>query len=115
MQGRAVLGRKLGTFSEADELESQSPLRKLKTLFPNSPLNKHTPMDIYLTAPSPGRPRALIFRDMGAIESDWVATEFVLAYFEGQGLSPPVCDCVRIASMVLTVVCIAQKGRYREA
>ena len=65
-------------------------MRKLKSLFPNSPFEKHAPLDIYLSAPVPGKPRVLVFRDLGAIESDWVATEFVLHYFEGQGPSPPV-------------------------
>ena len=77
----------------AEELEHavSSPMRKLKSIFPNSPLSKHTPLDIYLAAPVAGQPRALIFRDMGSIENDWVATEFILHYFEGDGPSPPVC------------------------
>ena len=75
-----------------EELEQavSSPMRKLKSIFPNSPLSKHTPLDIYLAAPVAGQPRALVFRYMGSIENDWVATEFVLHYFEGDGPSPPV-------------------------
>lgn len=90
LQARMVLGRENGTLSEEEAQEVGSPMRKLKTLFPNSPLGKHTPLDIFLTPPTPGRPRALVFRDLGAIESDWVAIEFVLHYFEGAGPSPPV-------------------------
>lgn len=85
-----ALGKKNGTLLEEGAQEIGSPMRKLKSLFPNSPLTKHTPLDIYLSAPAPGRPRALVFRDLGAIENDWVATEFVLHYFEGAGPSPPV-------------------------
>ena len=92
LQTRLVLGRKRGTLSEEQEQAVQSPLRKLKSIFPATPLSKHTPLDIFLTAPSsdPERPRALIIRDMGSVEDDWVATEFVLAYFEGNGPSPAV-------------------------
>jgi hypothetical protein len=32
----------------------------------------------------------MILKDMGSVENDWVAEEFVLAYFEGNGISPPV-------------------------
>lgn len=85
-----ALGQKNGTLSEEQAIEAGSPIRKLKTLFPNTPLAKHTPLDIFLAPPAEGKPRALIFRDLGAIESDWVATEFVMHYFEGNGASPPV-------------------------
>ena len=90
LQARMVFAKKQGTLSEEDAQEVGSPMRKLKSLFPNSPLAKHTPLDIFLFAPTPGRPRTLVFRDLGAVESDWVATEFVLHYFEGVGPSPPV-------------------------
>ncbi|THV06074.1 hypothetical protein K435DRAFT_744373 [Dendrothele bispora CBS 962.96] len=90
LNDRMNLGRKSGALSEDEALEAGSPIRKLKTLFPNSPLTKHTPFDIFLSEPVPGKPRALIFRDLGAIENDWVANEFVLHYFEGAGPSPPL-------------------------
>ncbi|KAG5636753.1 hypothetical protein H0H81_006972, partial [Sphagnurus paluster] len=89
LQARLALAKKDGTMSEEEAYAVGSPMRKLKSLFPNSPLEKHTPLDIFLSAPSPERPRNLVFRDLGAIESDWVATEFVLHYFEGAGPSPP--------------------------
>jgi hypothetical protein len=100
LQQRLALGRKRGTLSEEEEQAVQTPLRKLKSIFPGTPLSKHTPLDILLTAPSsdPAQPRSLIFRDMGAVDNDWVATEFVLAYFEGDGPSPPVC--VGLASLL---------------
>ena len=90
LQARLALAKEDNLLSEEDAQALGSPMRKLKSLFPNSPLEKHVPLDIYLSAPVPGKPRVLIFRDLGAIESDWVATEFVLHYFEGQGPSPPV-------------------------
>lgn len=92
LQGRLVIAKKEGSFSEEDQQEVASPMRKLKSIFPNSPLAKHTPLDMYLAAPLPGQPRSLVFRDMGSIENDWVATELVLHYFEGDGPSPPVSD-----------------------
>ena len=91
--------------------DAQSPLRKLKSVFPNSPLAKGTPLDIVLSAPpKSGEKRTLVVRDLGLVENDWVAKyvisncffsfvikyfelfyrEFFMAYFEGQGLSPPV-------------------------
>jgi hypothetical protein len=93
LQKRLALGRKRGTLSEEEENAVQTPLRKLKSIFPGTPLSKHMPLDILLTAPSsdPEQTRSLIFRDMGAVDNDWVATEFVLAYFAGDGPSPPVC------------------------
>lgn len=91
LQARMVTGRQNGSISEEVEVAAGSPLRKLKSLFPNSALTKNTPLDVFLSAPTPGRPRALVFRDMGAIENDWVATELVLHYFTGEGPSPPVC------------------------
>ncbi|KAF5377510.1 hypothetical protein D9615_005139 [Tricholomella constricta] len=88
LQARMALGKKEGTLTEEQAYDIGSPMRKLKSLFPNSPLAKHAPLDVFLTAPTPGRPRTLVFRDLGAIENDWVATEFVLHYFEGAGPSP---------------------------
>ena len=90
LQTRLACGIRDGTLTEEVAQEAASPLRKLKSIFPNAPLAKHAPLDIFLSAPTSGRPRALVFQDLGSIESDWVATEFVLHYFEGDGPSPPV-------------------------
>jgi hypothetical protein len=89
---RMKLSHARGTITASEEEGAQSPLRTLKSIFPTTPLAKHTPLDILIAAPSkdPTRQRALIIRDMGAIENDWIAREFVLAYFEGAGISPPV-------------------------
>ena len=97
LQARQLLCRQRGELSQDDELAIQSPLRKLKSMFPNTPLAKHAPLDILITAPSsdPKQPRTLIVRDLGSVQSDWLAREFVLAYFEGKGLSPPVCHASR--------------------
>ncbi|KAF6766227.1 chalcone-flavanone isomerase-domain-containing protein [Ephemerocybe angulata] len=65
LQGRLAIAKKAGTITEAEEHAVASPMHKLKSIFPNSPLAKHTPLDIYLAAPVPGQPRALVFRDMG--------------------------------------------------
>jgi len=88
LQARLVKGKQEGTLTEDDAQSAASPMRKLKSLFPNSPLTKHTPLDVFLSPPTLGRPRALVFRDLGAIEHDWVATELVLNYFEGAVPSP---------------------------
>ena len=84
------LCRKREQLSHEEEFSVQSPLRKFKSMFPSTPLSKHTPLDILITAPEPGQPRNLIVRDLGSVQNDWLAREFVLAYFEGDGISPPV-------------------------
>ena len=101
LQARQVLGKQRGQLSPDDELAIQSPLRKLKSMFPNTPLAKHTPLDILTTAPSPKQPRTLIVRDLGSVQSEWLAREFVLAYFEGQGLSPPVSSLLSCEARLL--------------
>jgi hypothetical protein len=92
LHARMQLARKNGTFTPADEMNVQAPMLTLKSLFPNTPLPKHSPLDILLSPPSSdgSTPRVLIFRDLGGLKNDWVATEFMLAYFEGDGPSPAV-------------------------
>ncbi|KAG1755008.1 chalcone-flavanone isomerase-domain-containing protein [Suillus paluster] len=92
LTARMQLAHARATITPAEEAAAQSPLRELKSLFPTTALSKGTALDVVLVAPSrsPSRPRSLIFRDMGSVENDWVAEEFVLAYFEGNGISPPL-------------------------
>ena len=90
LQARLQLCRKRGQLSPDEELAVQSPLRTFKSIFPNTPLAKHYPLDILVLAPEPGHPRTVNVRDLGSVENDWIAREFLLAYFEGDGLSPPV-------------------------
>lgn len=105
LQARMASAKQNGTLSEEEAQAVGSPMRKLKSLFPNSPLVQHTPLDIFLSAPAPGRSRTLIFRDLGAIESDWVATEFVLHYFEGAGPSPPVSPTAHNFNVATDFLC----------
>jgi len=90
IQARMQLLKQRGSMTPEEESGAQSPLRKLKSMFPNTPLSKHTPLDIIIPAPEAEQPRTLIVRDLGAIQDDWVAREFLLAYFEGGGISPPL-------------------------
>ncbi|KIM85504.1 hypothetical protein PILCRDRAFT_817535 [Piloderma croceum F 1598] len=85
-----------GIITAEEETDAQSHLRILKSIFPNAPFTKHTPLDILVTAPprDPARQRALVIRNMGSVENNWVATEFLLAYFEGAGLSPALKNSV---------------------
>ncbi|THH18103.1 hypothetical protein EW146_g2830 [Bondarzewia mesenterica] len=94
LQARQQLARQRGTLSPEEQLGIQSPIGKLKTIFPNAPLAKHSPLDILLAPPDLTGPRTLIVRDLGAIQNDWVAREFVLAYFEGGGNSPALKNSV---------------------
>lgn len=79
-----------GLLPDAEALENSIHIGKLKTLFPNTPLTKHTPLDIFLPAPEQGKTRVLIFRDLGAIENSWIAQGLVAHYFDGKAPSPPV-------------------------
>ena len=90
LQSRLSVAIREGAIPDDIVSEVSSSLRKLKGLFPNSNLAKHTPLDIYISAPIANRQRVLVFRDLGSVENEWVATEFVLHYFEGAGPSPPV-------------------------
>ena len=92
LQARMLLCRQRGTLTKEDELSMQSSLHKFKTMFPNTPLPKHTPLDILLAPAEPHQPRTLIVRDLGSVQHDWLANQFFLAYFEGDGISPPVCS-----------------------
>ncbi|CAL1696396.1 unnamed protein product [Somion occarium] len=94
LQKRMVFCRQRGTLSPEEEAAVQSPFRKFKSMFPNTPLTKHTPLDILLTPPEAGQERTLVVRDLGAVQNDWLAREFVLTYFEGDGLSPPLKQSV---------------------
>ncbi|KAI6113912.1 chalcone-flavanone isomerase-domain-containing protein [Pisolithus croceorrhizus] len=90
LTARVQLEKSRGLLTPETEFAIQSPLRKLKTLFPNVALTKGTPLDVLVTAPTGDnkQPRRLVFRDLGSVESNWVAEQFVLAYFEGDGISP---------------------------
>lgn len=90
LNARLGEAQKHGTLTSDDAQAIAAPLRALKTLFPNSPLAKHASLDLYIPAPVPGQPRPLIFRDLGIVQNNWVATELFLYYFAGSGASPAV-------------------------
>ncbi|OCH96670.1 hypothetical protein OBBRIDRAFT_787236 [Obba rivulosa] len=96
LQARLLLTKQREPLTPDEELLAQSALRKFKTAFPNTPLAKHEPLEILVTAPpeDPKQARPLIIRDMGSVQNDWLAREFLLAYFEGNGISPPLKQSV---------------------
>ncbi|KAI0034964.1 chalcone-flavanone isomerase-domain-containing protein [Vararia minispora EC-137] len=77
-----------------DATTEQSPITKLKSMFPNSKFAKYEPLEILVTPPDISQPRTLIVRDLGTVSSTWVATTLFMSYFEGLGLSPPMKDAV---------------------
>jgi len=91
---RLLKAKESGELTEEQVIQEGSPIRKLSGLFPNAPLVKKTPLDIFLTAPQPGKPRALIFRDLGIVESDWVATNLVLNYISPECPSPALKESI---------------------
>ncbi|KAL5518613.1 hypothetical protein ACEPAH_296 [Sanghuangporus vaninii] len=92
VQSRLSSQLKSGEISTQEAEEAQSPIRKLKSMFPNTPLKKGQPLDILLLAPpkNPDEKRILVVRDLGSVESNWLAREFVRMYFVGKGISPSV-------------------------
>ncbi|KAF9535498.1 chalcone-flavanone isomerase-domain-containing protein [Crepidotus variabilis] len=90
LQSRLLAAIKEQLITEEVAQTASSPIRKLKGLFPNSSIAKHTPLDVFLSTPLPDKQRVLLFRDLGSVENDWVATELFLHYFEGAGPSPPL-------------------------
>ncbi len=94
LQTRQRLANQAGDLSPDEQLALQAPISQLKTVFPNAPFVKDTPLDIVLTPPDPKRPRALIIQDLGAIQNEWVARELILSYFDGQGNSPAVSSSI---------------------
>ena len=90
LQTRQRLAHQAGDLSSDEQLALQAPISQLKTVFPNAPFVKDTPLDIVLTPSDTKRPRALIVQDLGAIQNEWVAQELILSYFDGQGNSPAV-------------------------
>jgi hypothetical protein len=69
---------------------------KLRSLFPNTQLEKGTALVIHsrLNYPSPlesgDGSKSLVFGGLGEIQNSWLAKEFFKAYFVGQGNSPAV-------------------------
>lgn len=55
--------------------DAQSPLRKLKSMFPNTPLAKGSPLEVLILPPSKsaGDKQTLIVRDLGSVENNWLA------------------------------------------
>lgn len=94
LNARLAKAKQSGELTEDQIIQEGSPLRKISSLFPSTPLFKHVPFDVFIPAPQPGKPRALIFRDLGSVESDWVATNFVLSYVEPDCPSPPVSQAL---------------------
>ena len=102
IQARMQLCRKREQLTPEEEFGVQSPLRKFKSMFPSTPLTKHTPLDILVPAPEANHPRTLIVRDLGSVQNDWLAREFILGYFEADGISPPVSATIVLATYALT-------------
>jgi hypothetical protein len=90
LQKRHWADHQAGKLSSDEQLKLHAPIGQLKSAFPNAPLAKGTPLDIVLSPPVSNRPRTLIIRDLGAVQNEWVAQEFMLSFFDWQGNSPAV-------------------------
>lgn len=91
LQKRQWIAHQAGELSSDEQLMLQAPMGQLRSAFPNTPLVKGTPLDLVLTPPDSKQPRALIIRDLGAIQNGWVAQELFLSFFDEQGNSAAVC------------------------
>jgi hypothetical protein len=91
LQTRQRVAHQAGKLSSEDQQKLQGPISQLRTVFPNTPFVKGTPLDLVLAPPDPKQPRALIIRDLGAVQNGWVAQELILSFFDGKGTSVAVC------------------------
>jgi hypothetical protein len=91
LQARQRVAHQTGELSSEEQLKLQGPISQLRTAFPNTPMAKGTPLDLVLVPPDPKQPRALIIRDLGAVQNEWVAQELMLSFFDGKGTSVAVC------------------------
>ena len=96
LQTRQRVAHQVGKLSPDEQLKLQAPIAQLKTAFPNAPFVKGTPLDIVLSPPDPKQPRALVIRDLGVIQNDWVARELILSFFDGQGNNPSPAVCLHM-------------------
>ncbi|EMD41650.1 hypothetical protein CERSUDRAFT_110225 [Gelatoporia subvermispora B] len=96
LQARLLQTKLNNPLTPDDELLVQSALRKFKTIFPNTPLAKHEPLEVLVVAPpkDPKQDRTLVIRDMGTVQNNWLAREFLAAYFDGSGISPALKQSV---------------------
>jgi hypothetical protein len=101
LEKRQRITQQAGELSPDEQLKLQAPIGQLRSAFPNTPMVKGTPLDLVLAPPDPKQPRALIIRDLGAIQNAWVAQELFLSFFDRQGNSPAVSyNCMLIPRAV---------------
>jgi|SRR6267142_2831405 len=105
LQTRQRVAHQAGELSSEEQLKLQGPMSQLKTTFPNTPLMKGTPLDLILAPPDQKQARALIIRELGAVQNEWVAQELILSFFDGKGTSVAVCFHIRVtATMVFSLM-----------
>lgn len=97
IQSRITLARNNGHLTPEEEDALLQPVQTLKGLFPNVSLPKHQPLHAVLTAPTPNGSRTLYFPELGRVENPWLADEFFMAYFAGNGISPAMKKSVEDA------------------
>lgn len=108
LRGRIQSERKDGTLSPTEEDVSaifirnsvvanqiswqalEEPLVVLRSAFPNTPLEKGTPLVVYSMPSAGDETRSLILEGLGRVDNTWISTQFFKAYFVGQGNSPAV-------------------------
>lgn len=101
LEKRQWITQQAGELSSDEQLKLQAPIGQLRSAFPNTPMVKGTPLDLVLAPPDSKQPRALIIRDLGAIQNGWVAQELFLSFFDRQGNSPALKQSVldRVAQL----------------
>ncbi|GJJ09465.1 hypothetical protein Clacol_003688 [Clathrus columnatus] len=90
LQGRLTSQKRQHLITDQEENLLVTPMLKFKSLFPSTAIEKHAPLDVISLPPTNSQEARLIIRDLGSVTSTWLAREFILAYFEGEGISPPV-------------------------
>jgi len=87
LRARQRAAHQAGELSSEVQLTLQGPISQLGTALPNAPFAKGASLDLMITPPDPKRPRALILRDLGAVQNEWVARELIMSFFDGKGTS----------------------------
>lgn len=94
LQARLSAQKRQHLITEEEENRIVTPMLQFKSLFPNTAMEKHVPLDVILIPPTSSQEARLIVRDLGSVTSTWLVREFALAYFDGEGISPPLKQAV---------------------
>jgi hypothetical protein len=110
LQTRQRVAHQDGELSSEEQLTLQGPISQLRTALPNAPFVKGDSLDLMITPPDPKQSRALILRDLGAVQNEWVARELIMSFFDGKGTSVAVCLYINTTMVFNLIRCFSLCG-----